>query len=203
MIGIVYYGVGNVKAFENIYRRLDIPYKVITKIEDFKGISKLILPGVGAFDHAMEYLTNSGLKHKLDELVLEKKIPVLGICVGMQMLGKSSSEGRLPGLGWIDGSVVKITEKNKSDLLLPHMGWNNLTFKSDNRILKDINCGGDFYFLHSYCFVCERNDDVLATSDYGGEFDCIINHENIYGIQCHPEKSHSNGIQLLKNFGDL
>lgn len=203
MIGIIDYGVGNIKAFANIYKNLNIPFKIVKNISEFENITKLILPGVGSFDHAMISLQNSGMKEKLDELVLEKKIPVIGICVGMQMLAKSSEEGTLNGLGWIDGIVKKFDKSKIKNAPLPHMGWNNLKIEKKNKIFDNLEENPRYYFLHSYYFECENKEDVIATATYGEKFDCMINHKNIYGIQCHPEKSHHNGMQLLKNFGEL
>lgn len=203
MIGIIDYGVGNIKAFANIYKNLNIPFKIVKDISGFENITKLILPGVGSFDHAMISLQNSGMKEKLDELVLEKKIPVIGICVGMQMLAKSSEEGTLNGLGWIDGIVKKFDKSKIKNAPLPHMGWNNLKIEKKNKIFDNLEENPRYYFLHSYYFECENKEDVIATATYGEKFDCMINHKNIYGIQCHPEKSHHNGMQLLKNFGEL
>ena len=203
MIGIIDYGVGNIKAFANIYKNLNIPFKIVKDISEFENITKLILPGVGSFVHAMTSLQNSGMKEKLDELVLEKKIPVIGICVGMQMLAKSSEEGTLNGLGWIDGIVKKFDKSKIKNAPLPHMGWNNLKIEKKNKIFDNLEENPRYYFLHSYYFECENKEDVIATATYGEKFDCMINHKNIYGIQCHPEKSHHNGMQLLKNFGEL
>ena len=203
MIGIIDYGVGNIKAFANIYKNLNIPFKIVKDISGFENITKLILPGVGSFDHAMTSLENSGMREKLDELVLEKKIPVIGICVGMQMLAKSSEEGTLNGLGWIDGIVKKFDKSKIKNAPLPHMGWNNLIMEKKNKIFDNLEENPRYYFLHSYYFECENKEDVIATATYGEKFDCMINHKNIYGIQCHPEKSHHNGMQLLKNFGEL
>lgn len=203
MIGIIDYGVGNIKAFANIYKNLNISFKIVKDISEFENITKLILPGVGSFDHAMTSLQNSGMREKLDELVLEKKIPVIGICVGMQMLAKSSEEGTLNGLGWIDGIVKKFDKSKIKNAPLPHMGWNNLKIEKKNKIFDNLEENPRYYFLHSYYFECENKEDVIATATYGEKFDCMINHKNIYGIQCHPEKSHHNGMQLLKNFGEL
>lgn len=203
MIGIIDYGVGNIKAFANIYKNFNMSFRIVKNISEFENITKLILPGVGSFDHAMTSLENSGMREKLDELVLEKKIPVIGICVGMQMLAKSSEEGILNGLGWIDGIVKKFDKSKINNGPLPHMGWNNLNIEKKNKIFENLEENPRYYFLHSYYFECHDKDNVIATATYGEKFDCMINHENIYGIQCHPEKSHHNGMQLLKNFGEL
>ncbi|MDQ1339446.1 MAG: imidazole glycerol-phosphate synthase subunit HisH [Campylobacterota bacterium] len=203
MIGIIDYGVGNIKAFVNIYKNFDMPFKIVKNISDLENVTKLILPGVGSFDHAMTSLQHSGMKEKLDELVLEKKLPTIGICVGMQMLAKSSEEGKLSGLGWIDGVVKKFDKSKINNGPLPHMGWNTLNIEKKNKIFDNLEENPRYYFLHSYYFECNNKEDVIATATYGEEFECMINHENIYGIQCHPEKSHHNGMQLLKNFGEL
>lgn len=203
MIGIIDYGVGNIKAFCNIYEQLNLPFKIVKNLNDFSNISKLILPGVGSFDHAMTSLQNSGIREKLDELVLEKQLPVIGICVGMQMLANSSEEGVLKGLGWIDAVVKKFDKTKIKYSPLPHMGWNTLNIEKANKIFENLEENPRYYFLHSYYFKCKNLEDVIATTNYGEEFDCMVNHKNIYGIQCHPEKSHHNGIQLLKNFGEL
>lgn len=203
MIGIIDYGVGNIKAFANIYKNFDMPYKIVKNIDDFKDVTKLILPGVGSFDYAISSLDNSGMREKLDELVLEKKLPVIGICVGMQMLANNSDEGTLPGLGWIDATVKKFDKSKIINAPLPHTGWNSLNIKNSKAIVSNLDIDPKFYFLHSYYFECKNKNEVISTAAYGEEFECIVNHENIYGIQCHPEKSHHNGMQLLKNFGEL
>jgi glutamine amidotransferase len=203
MIGIIDYGVGNIKAFANIYKNFDMPHKIVKNKNELDSVTKLILPGVGSFDHAMNSLENSGMRQKLDELVLEKKTPVIGICVGMQMLAKSSDEGSESGLGWIDAVVKKFDKTKILDAPLPHMGWNSLNIKKDNTLFNSLEEDPRFYFLHSYYFECNDKNNVLATATYGDEFESIVNCENIYGIQPHPEKSHHNGVRVLKNFGEL
>jgi len=204
MISIVNYGLGNIKAFTNIYKNLNIPHKIVSRSEDLRETDKIIIPGVGAFDHAMKSLNNSGMREKLDKMVLEDKIPVIGICVGMQMLARSSEEGNEKGLGWIDGIVKKFDPSKLSRKEpLPHMGWNNMIIKKECKLLENLGNDPRFYFLHSYYFECEKEKNILAAAKYGEEFACVINSYNIYGIQCHPEKSHSFGIQLLKNFGEM
>ncbi|MFI3223365.1 MAG: imidazole glycerol phosphate synthase subunit HisH [Methylococcaceae bacterium] len=204
MIAIIDYGVGNIKAFANIYKNFNMEFKIAKTKEDLVGATKLILPGVGSFDHAMLSLQDSGMKEKLDDLVLEKKLPVIGICVGMQMLAKSSEEGKLPGLGWINGVVKKFdVSKFSQNMPLPHMGWNSIELIQSNRLTDRLENDPRFYFLHSYYFECNDSSDAIATANYGENFTCMVNHQNIFGIQCHPEKSHHNGMQLLKNFGEL
>lgn len=202
MIAILDYGVGNIKAFANLYRRLNMEYKIVSTPEQFAGFTKIILPGVGSFDHAMAKLQSSGFREALDYFVLEKKVPVIGVCVGMQMLADSSEEGSLPGLGWIKAQVKKFNFK-QNNIPLPHMGWNEVQLKKENKLLTGLKDRSRFYFLHSYYFDCADKDLILATSDYYVPFDCIVHKENIYGIQCHPEKSHQNGITVLENFGAM
>ncbi len=199
MIAIIDYGLGNIKAFANIYKNLNIPFKIITKADELVGSTKIILPGVGAFNYALEQLQKSGLRETIEELVLKQKVPVMGICVGMQILAHSSEEGKAIGLGWIKGVVKKFN----LSLPLPHMGWNNVKPTKPSHLFQNIKTGAHFYFLHSYYFKCQNKEDVIAVADYGGQFACAINSGNIYGIQFHPEKSHQNGIQLLKNFANL
>lgn len=203
MISIINYGVGNLKAFENIYKRLGIQAEIVSTQEQLIKSDKIILPGVGAFDHAMEKLKNSGLHSMLNELVLEKSVPILGICVGMQMMANSSEEGKLNGLGWIDGQV-KLFDVSmlKHVTQLPHMGWNDVNTTVKNPLLDQLDCSL-FYFLHSYYFSCNNPSDVIGESNYGNVFTCAVNHKNIYGVQFHPEKSHEYGIQLLKNFSNI
>ncbi|MCS4301637.1 MULTISPECIES: imidazole glycerol phosphate synthase subunit HisH [unclassified Chryseobacterium] len=204
MITLIDYGVGNINAFVNVYKRVDIPVKIAKTKEDLLDAQKLILPGVGHFDHAMSQLNNSGMRDTLDELVLEKKIPVIGICVGMQMMANKSDEGSLEGLKWIDATVRKFDEnKIKQVTRLPHMGWNDVKPVKDLDLFKGLERDAIFYFLHTYYFECNNSEDIMAITDYGGEFASAAHHENKYGIQFHPEKSHSYGEILLHNFAKL
>ncbi len=204
MIGIIDYGLGNIKAFANIYSREGIPFLIVSRSDDLKNVTKIILPGVGAFDHAIRLLEQSGMRQSLDEIALTRRLPVLGICVGMQIMAHTSEEGKLPGLGWIVGEVKKFdSSRLTSATHLPHMGWNNVGPVKKNGLLKDIDAVSRFYFLHSYYFNCQRSEDVLAVTDYGGPFASAVHSDNIFGVQFHPEKSHQWGIQLLINFAEL
>lgn len=206
MITIVNYGSGNIRAITNILTRLGVAFTIAGSPPELESATRILLPGVGAFDHAMGRLEQSGLRRVLDVLVLERKIPVLGICVGMQILGASSEEGRLPGLGWVKG-VVKKFDISKAPggnrMHLPHMGWNDVEPIRKHHLFEGLEENARFYFLHSYYFHCVSENDMLARSEYGGPFACAISHENILGVQFHPEKSHRFGIRLLKNFAHI
>jgi glutamine amidotransferase len=204
LITVVDYGLGNVRAFVNVYRRLNIDAKTAATPAELSDATKIILPGVGAFDHAMGRLNSSGMRATLDEMVLEKRVPVLGVCVGMQMLARSSDEGHQPGLAWLPGHVAHIESLNPASTLpTPHMGWNDVRPTSGNRLFADLESEARFYFLHSFCFHCDRSGDTIAVSDYGATFTSAVGAGNIYGVQFHPEKSHHFGTTLLKNFAEL
>jgi len=204
MIGIIDYGSGNIQAIKNIYKSLRIECKFVSQPEELEGVDEIILPGVGAFDEAMMQLNRSGMREVLDSMVLVQNIPVLGVCVGMQIMAKGSDEGKLDGLGWFDAQVKLFDEsiiKNKPKL--PHMGWNEIAPKIEHAIFNNIDAGKGFYFLHSFYFKCNDQSDVLAEAFYGDNFHCAINKNHMYGFQFHPEKSHANGINLFKNFAEL
>ena len=204
MIGIVDYGVGNINAFSRVFKLLGMPHTFLNCPKQFdKKLSKIILPGVGSFDHAMKTLNQSGMRNKLDEYVIDQELPTLGVCVGFQMFCSSSEEGNEKGLNWIDGSVIKINKNLLADHMpLPHMGWNNIDILKDSSIISGIDRETGFYFLHSYK-VLTSEEHVVACSNYGDTITSIYQHKNIYGIQPHPEKSHSNGVKFLENFGNL
>ncbi len=199
MIKIVNYGLGNIDAFLNIYKRLGIEAQTANCSGELIEADKIVLPGVGAFDYAMERLNKSGMRGILDDMVLNKHVPVIGICVGMQMMAKRSEEGVAEGLGWFDAEVIKFKDES---LLVPEMGWNSVEH-NDNVIFNGLIGHPRFYFLHSYYLKCNNVNDVIGTSDYGITYASAVNKGNIYGIQFHPEKSHSNGVKLLENFAKL
>lgn len=204
MVSILDYGSGNINALKNIFERLDIAWEFAITTEQIEKADKLILPGVGAFDETIKMLRIKGILDTINKKVLIDKVPILGICVGMQMMSDNSEEGCLDGLGWIHGKVKKF-DKNliKGKPKLPHLGWNSIHIVKDNPLLKGVDEDTGFYFVHSYYYDCADRSSVLATTKYGITFDCVINRENIYGVQFHPEKSHDNGITLLRNFANL
>jgi len=203
MIVLVDYGLGNIQAFANIYRRLGLPAKSASRPEELRDATKIVLPGVGAFDWAMRKLNESGLREVLDEIVLQGRVDVLGVCVGMQMMARSSDEGELPGLGWIDAEIRKFPESSRDHRMsLPHMGWNDVAPASTDTLFRSMDTPR-FYFLHSYYIVPARAQDILATTTYGISFASAVRAGNVYGTQFHPEKSHDWGVQLLRNFAEI
>jgi imidazole glycerol-phosphate synthase subunit HisH len=204
MIAVVDYGLGNVQAFLNAYKRLNVPARRATTVGDLAGATKVVLPGVGAFDHAMERLEASGMREALDRAVLAEGLPVLGVCVGMQILAHASEEGTREGLGWVDGRVRRLSGRQAADPLpLPHMGWNDVEPRLGQPLFDGLDVEARFYFLHSYYFECTRPDDVAAVTSYGEDFACAVRCRHIHGVQFHPEKSHHFGMRLLRNFADL
>lgn len=201
-VTLVNYGLGNIQAFAHIYQRLSIPVEVATTTGQLAAAEKLILPGVGAFDWAITRLNKSGLRDALDEVVLYKKIPVLGVCVGMQMMALRSEEGRLPGLGWVDSEVIRFPAEQTDQYPLPHMGWNDILPTSTDTLFRNIEIPR-YYFLHSYCIVTRQQSNILATANYGNNFTAAVRNAHIFGTQFHPEKSHQWGIDLLRNFAEL
>lgn len=204
MIAIVDYGLGNVKAFATVYKKLNIPASIVKLAGDLEKATKIILPGVGAFDYAMQRLENSGMRTVLDRMVLHRHVPVLGVCVGMQMLAGASEEGKLSGLGWIKGRVKRFDFSNSvPSISIPHMGWNDVKQLQVNGLFQGLGPEARFYFLHSYYFHADKPEDIVAVTDYGGEFICTVNSGNVFGVQFHPEKSHQWGIRLLENFAKI
>jgi len=201
VIGVVDYGLGNVQAFLNVYRALGIPAARVRTVEELMSSDRLILPGVGAFDWAMQRLNDSGLREALDVAVLRDRRPVLGVCVGMQMMGLGSDEGMLPGLGWLKATSRRMQFDNGS-LPLPHMGWNDVDATLDDPLFDGLS-SARFYFLHSFCVQPAEPADEIATATYGRRFSAAVRKDGIRGIQCHPEKSHEWGVKLLRNFAVL
>ena len=203
MIVIVDYGLGNLASVSNMFKKIGVKDVIVSKDKDvIKNATKLLLPGVGAFDAGMTNLENSGLIPLLNKKVLEEKIPILGICLGMQLLTKKSEEGLMQGLGWIDAETVRFKLDPILKLKVPHMGWNYIAVKKKNPLI-DTESKNRFYFVHSYYVKCLDESQSLATSHFGNDFTCMLNKNNIYGAQFHPEKSLKFGMKFLKNFSEI
>lgn len=204
MIHLVDYGLGNVQAFANMYKRLGFEAKRAKSAADLEGATRIVLPGVGAFDHAMKELNASGMRPVLEDLVMKRKVPVLGICVGMQILASSSDEGSDRGLNWVPGRVRSFRSVPQSaQLPMPHMGWNDVEPAAEAALFKGLESDSRFYFLHSFFFECDNPANTLARASYGFDFSCAVAAGNVFGVQFHPEKSHHYGAALLKNFAEL
>ncbi|BCZ49025.1 imidazole glycerol phosphate synthase subunit HisH 2 [Clostridium gelidum] len=204
MIAIIDYNMGNVASIENILRKIGIEAIITSDPSVIRQADKIILPGVGSFDYGMKNLNDLGLIEVLKEKAIESNTPLLGICLGMQLLTEGSEEGTLQGLGFIKAHTKKFeSEYNGEKLRVPHMGWNYIYPKSNAGIFKNSLDNMRFYFVHSYYVECENEKDVLATTEYGNKFASIIGKDNILGVQFHPEKSHKYGMNLLKNFVEM
>lgn len=200
MIYIVNYGLGNLNSIKNIIKKIGGESKIIDDVKELKDAKKLILPGIGAFDHGMEFLNQRGWIDELNNVVLKKKVPVLGICLGMQLMCRGSEEGKLPGLGWFDADVKRFQLPADSSFKIPHMGWNAVHIKKENPLIEAKGEEQRFYFVHSYHAVCNNPADELLSAVHGYEFTAAISHDNIFATQFHPEKSHRFGMELLKHF---
>jgi len=206
MIAIVDYNMGNVGSIRNMLRKIGAESVITSDVDRISRASKLILPGVGAFDNGMTHMQQMGLMDVLGEMVLERKIPVLGICLGMQLITRRSEEGELPGLGWIQADTVRFEFDHQAESTkIPHMGWNIARPRHCDTLFNGLGDTDDtaFYFVHSYHVVCDDEADVLARATHSYEFTCAIEKGNILATQFHPEKSHRYGMQLLKNFVEM
>ncbi|MEJ7760615.1 MAG: imidazole glycerol phosphate synthase subunit HisH [Gemmatimonadaceae bacterium] len=200
MIAIVDYDMGNVASVANMLKRVGAPESVLTRDPDvLRRADKVILPGVGAFDKGMRNLAEFGLLEALNEAVIERRVPILGICLGMHLLTKSSEEGQLDGLGWIDAQTVRFRFPENSGLKVPHIGWNYVEARRGNPLIP-AGKGSRFYFVHGYYVTCNREEDTIGMASYGFDFACAVNHDNVFGVQFHPEKSHRFGMALLDGF---
>ena len=203
MIAIVDYGVGNLGSILNMFRKIGIEAVVTADPSGIEKAEKLILPGVGAFDTAMKNIRDLKLLDVLNQKVIVDKTPVIGLCLGMQILTESSEEGKMPGLGWIKGKTIRFRfEESRNDLKIPHMGWNTVEIKNPSPLVEELDKNSRFYFVHSYHIDCKDKEDVTAVTNYGYDFHSVVKKENIYGIQFHPEKSHKFGMKLLENFAN-
>lgn len=201
MIHIVNYGLGNLGSVKNMLRYIGVNSAIIDKPDDLKSAEKILLPGVGSFDKAMKCINDTGFFEVLNHKALVEKVPILGICLGMQLLTISSEEGTLPGFGWIKAKTIRFPKDN--GLKVPHMGWNTVTPVSPSQLTNNLLDESRFYFVHSYYVKVENEINSILKTTYGITFDSAIQHENIFGAQFHPEKSHKFGMQLLRNFSSL
>lgn len=199
---IIDYGMGNLRSVQKAFDRIGVNCEICDNYQKLKNANKIILPGVGHFKKGIENLRKLGFYDELNEIVLAKKKPILGICLGMQLMTSFSEEGDCEGFNWIESKTTKFRFENNK-LKIPHMGWNNLTIEKNNIILSDIRESDFFYFVHSYNIECSNNDNIIATTLYGKKFVSFFNKENIFGCQFHPEKSHDAGLKILKNYAEL
>lgn len=203
MITVVDYGLGNLGSILNMLRKLGLKCHLTGDPAEVAVAEKLILPGVGAFDNGVENLQRLGLTGVLNTRVLRDRVPVLGICLGAQLMTRRSEEGRLPGLGWIAADTVRFHPRETAPALkIPHMGWTDLTVPRESPLLTRTT-EQRFYFVHSYHFVCDRPQDIMAMARYGYEFTAAFSCDNVLGVQFHPEKSHRFGMNLFKRFAEV
>lgn len=199
-IVIIDCGMGNLFSVKKKFKSLDDGVIVSSLPEDLNNADKIVLPGVGHFGMAIDNLRKLNLIDALNENVLVKKKPILGICLGMQLMAKSSEEGNVNGLGWFDAEVIRFKVSDKLKYKIPHMGWNQIQNQKTSLLTKDIPDGSEFYFIHSYHFKCNSPSDILNLTEYEYSFPSAVEKDNIFGVQYHPEKSHDIGIKMLNNF---
>lgn len=202
MISIIDYGMGNLGSVKNMLLRVGSDAEIIRTKHELLEAEKLILPGVGSFDAAMKNLEERDLISALNKKVLEDKVPILGICLGMQLLLESSEEGVKAGLGWVRGSCRRFEPDQEAGLKVPHMGWNHVRFMQEHSVSKGLNNSAEFYFVHSFFVECAEQTDVLAVCEHGHEFHCALKKDNIVAAQFHPEKSLKSGMAFMSNFSE-
>jgi imidazole glycerol-phosphate synthase subunit HisH len=203
VISVVDYGVANLGSMLNMLRKVGVEAERVSTPKQLAVAKRIVLPGIGAFDQGMSALAERGLVEPLRRKVLAEGTPILGVCLGMQMLGVGSEEGELGGLGLVSATCRRFRPPTGSGLKVPHMGWSRITPRRASPLLAGIDAQSRFYFVHSYHVCCEDPDDALAVSSYGEEFVSVINRRNIFGVQFHPEKSHRFGMTVLRNFASL
>ena len=203
MITIINYGLGNLGSIFNMLKKIGVKSVISNDLDEITKAQKIILPGVGHFDRAMERINRDGLKEILDNKAKKEKIPILGICLGMQLLTKSSEEGQLPGLAWIPARTIRFQFPSDSDLKIPHMGWNLVMQSTPSPLTNDFESEHRFYFVHSYHSVVENEKYSILKTTHGYPFDSAIQNDNVFGVQFHPEKSHRFGMKLMENFAKI
>lgn len=202
MITIIDYGMGNLGSIVNMFKKIGVESQITSSLKQIESAKKILLPGVGAFDKAMQRINNSGIRDILDKKVIKEEIPTLGICLGMQLLTNSSEEGKEKGLGYINASTKKFFSKNNK-IKIPHMGWNLVSKTNNSKLTDGLISESRFYFVHSYFVEVENQKNSILKTKYGLEFDSAIQNKNIFGAQFHPEKSHRFGMKLLENFSKI
>lgn len=203
MISILDYGCGNLGSVARMIQKLGAPVEIIKTPQEVERAQKLIIPGVGAFDEAIAALKRLNLDGSIVSVATHKKIPVLGICLGMQLLFERSEEGALSGLGLISGNIIKLQSTPDKVLKIPHMGWNEINVSRINSLMTESQEIPRFYFVHTYHAICTDPSNVIATAEYGGVITAAVQKKNIFGVQFHPEKSHRFGMALMHRFIDL
>lgn len=203
MIHVIDYGAGNLGSILNMIKRIGCQATLVSSSSELINATKIILPGVGHFDYGMRQLNKSGMVDLLNEKVLHEKVPILGICLGAQMMCNGSEEGSLSGLSWFDADVNKFNFENSDNLRIPHMGWSNVTQMKKSDISEDLPQDPRFYFVHSYHMVAKDERDVLFKTNYGYDFASGLQKENRFACQFHPEKSHKYGIKMFENFAAI
>jgi|TARA_B110000240_G_C13295434_1_gene366104 glutamine amidotransferase len=203
MITIVDYGMGNLGSVQNMFKKIGVSSKITSDKKELEQAEKILLPGVGSFDSAMQKINTSGIREILDYKVLKQKVPILGICLGMQLLTNNSEEGIEPGLGWINAKSKKFQLIKGDKLKIPHMGWNQTFPSRPSELTKDLPDETRFYFVHSYYVEVDNEENSILKTRYGVSFDSAIQADNIYGAQFHPEKSHKFGMKLFENFAKI
>lgn len=203
MITIINYGLGNLGSVQNMLKRIGAPCKITSDLKEIEEAEKILLPGVGAFDSAIQKIDELNLRSVLVKKAKVDKIPFLGICLGMQLLTRNSEEGVLKGLDLVPAKTIKFKFDNTLNLKIPHMGWNFVKQNTPSKLTEDFTPEHRFYFVHSYKVVCDDNTNSILKTNYGGDFDAAIQNENVFGTQFHPEKSHKYGMHLLTNFAKI
>jgi len=203
LITVLDYGAGNTASILNMMRKVGLEAESSLSPEVLGKSKAIIFPGVGAFDNGMKKIRDSGVWELLNELVLDRKIPFLGICLGMQMLFESSEEGNEKGFGWLPGTVRRFDFSDSKVNKIPHMGWNLVNASKDNPLFESLHDENRFYFVHSFHVECDDAKHSVASTHYGYDFTCCVQKENIFGVQFHPEKSHRFGMAFFRNFSNF
>lgn len=204
MIVVIDYDCGNIGSILNMLKKIGAQAKISSSVDDIRNAEKLILPGVGSFDTGISNLKEKAFWEVLNYKALDQKVPILGICLGMQLMTKRSEEGKMAGLGWFDAETLKFpTTSNEGKIRVPHMDWEYVFLQKESKLFKDMYEEPRFYFVHSYYISCSNKEDITTLSNYSLDFVSAFEKDNLYGVQFHPEKSHKYGLKLLQNFSDL